>query len=114
MATPSTQGVLDRGVQKSETPFEIALQMHAQGAAAALRQDVEIAARLRRLDHAKTGLLAGYREILGIIGGDLQKHAAVGTALVGLSGGMQEARPELGAGRDRAVVANRKPHVLQR
>ena len=88
--------------------------MHAQCAPAAVGQHVEIATRLRRLDDAETGLLAGHGEILGLIGGDLQEYAAVGPALVGLSGGMQEARSELRAGRDVTFVANRKPDVLQR
>src|SRR6266550_1984500 len=50
-------------------------------APAALGEHVEIAARLRRLDHPKARLLARHFQILGIIGRDLQKHAAVGAAL---------------------------------
>ncbi len=59
----------------------------------------------------KLALLAGYRQILVVVGGDLQEHAAVGAALVGLSGGMQEARAEFGAGRDMAFVAHRQAHL---
>ena len=43
---------------------EIALEMHAQRAPAALGQHVEIAARLRRLDDAEARLLAGHLEVL--------------------------------------------------
>jgi hypothetical protein len=39
---------------------------------------------------------------------------AVGAALVGLAGGVQEARAEFGAGCDVMRVAHRKPHLLQR
>ncbi len=79
--------------------------MHTERAASALGQHIEIAARLCRLDHAERGLLTGYREVFGVIRGNLQKHAAIGPALVGLAGGMQEARAEFGAGRDMAPVA---------
>src|SRR3982074_3294863 len=99
----------DRGIEQLQSRFEIALQMHAQGAPAALGQHVKIAARLRRLDHPKTGLLTGHREIPGVIRCDLQEYAAVRSALVGLAGGMQETRAEFGAGRDMALVAYRKP-----
>ena len=73
--------------------------MDAQRSSSALGKHVEIATRLRRLDDAKARLLAGHLEISSV-GGDLQEHAAVRPALVGLAGRMQEARPELGAGRD--------------
>src|ERR1700681_2294452 len=86
----SVQSIMDCGTEHLQAGVEIALQMHAQRAPAALGQHVEIAAGLRRLDHAERGLLAGHREIFRIIGGDLQEHAAVGAALVGLAGGMQE------------------------
>src|SRR5947208_989867 len=83
----------------------------AQRAPAALGEHVEIAARLRRLDDAKARLLAWHRQILGIIRSDLQEHAAVGAAFVGLPGRMQEARAEFGAGRDVTLVAHQKPHL---
>ena len=62
----------------------------------------------------KLAFWPGTGEILGVVGGDLQEHAAVGPALVGLAGRMQEARPEFGAGRDMLLVAHRQPHLLQR
>src|SRR3954468_14059738 len=102
-----SQSIEDRSVEHRQSRLEVALEMYPQRAAAAFGQHVEIAARLRRLDHAKTRLLAGHREILGIVGGDLQEDAAVRPAFVGLPGGMQEARPEFRAGRDMALVANR-------
>src|SRR6202171_4158693 len=92
------QRIVNRGIQYLQSRLEIALEMHAQRTAAALGQHVEIATRLRRLDHAESSLLTGYRDILGVIGGDLQEYAAVRAPLVSLSGGMQETRAELGAG----------------
>ena len=87
--------------------------MHAQRAPAALGEHVEIAAGLGRLDHAEARLLARHGEILGVIASDLQEHAAVGAAFLGLPGGMQEARAEFRTGRDLALVAHPKPHPLQ-
>ena len=110
---PLTECVCDRGVQHLQPRSKIALQMHPQRAPAAFGQHVEIAARLRRLDDTERRLLAGHRQILRVIGGDLQEHAAVGPALVGLSGRMQEARSELGAGRDATPFAHFQPHVLK-
>src|SRR6266403_1928515 len=111
--TTVAQRIPNRAVEHLQSRFEIALEMHAQGAPAALGQNVEIAAGLRRLDNAEARLLAGYREIVGIVRCDLQEHAAVGAAFIGLSGGMQERRAEFGAGRKVVAVAHRKPHVLQ-
>src|ERR1700737_2740707 len=88
-------------------PFEATFEAHTQATAAALGQHAEIAARLRGLDHTEGGLLTGHGEILGIVCGNLQEYAAVGAALVGLTGGMQETRAEFGAGRDMALVADR-------
>src|SRR5947209_6734434 len=79
-----SQSIEDRSVEHSQSRFQVALEMYPQRAAATFGQHVEIAARLRRLDDAETGFLAGHREILGVVGGDLQEYAAVGAALIGL------------------------------
>ena len=49
-------------------------------------QNAEIAARLRRLDHAEARLAAGNGEIEVRLGGDLQEDTGVRPAFVGLSG----------------------------
>ena len=49
-------------------------------------QNAEIAARLRRLDHAEARLAAGNGEVEVRLGDDLQKDTGVRPALVGLSG----------------------------
>ena len=59
------QGLLDRAAQRSETRIEVAGDVRAQGAPTTLRENVEIAARLRRLDDAKGIGLAGHRQIFG-------------------------------------------------
>ena len=88
--------------------------MNPQGTPAALGQDLEIAARLRRLDHAEGVFLAGHRQILGVLAGDLQEDAAVRAALVGLPGRMQKARAEAEAGRRFGAVADHPAPALQR
>src|SRR5580658_3055495 len=100
MLLSSVQRLLDCTVERLETFGEIALEMHAQRTPATLGEHAEIASRLRCLDHAKAGLLARHRQILRVVGGDLQEHAAVRTAFIGLTRRMQETRTEFRAGRD--------------
>ena len=95
-----------------ETGIEIAGDVRAQRAPAALGKDLEIAARLRRLDDAERVGLAGHRQVLGIVAGDLQEDAAVRPALVGLSRRMLEARPEADAGRRLGPVADHPAEAL--
>src|SRR5258708_4228585 len=79
--------------------------MYAQGAPLALCQDVKIATRLGCLHRSEGIFLSWYRQINGIIAGDLQKDAGVGAAFVGLSGGVQEARTKTQAGGNAFAVA---------
>ena len=73
--------------------------MHAQCTPAAFRQDFEIAARLRCLDHAESIGMTGHRKVPRVLAGDLKEDAAVRAALVGLTGRVLKARPEADAGR---------------
>ena len=68
--------------------------MHPQHAPVAFGQHLEIAARLRRLDDTEAVFLPRHVEIDGVITCDLEEYAAVGTAFIGLPGGMQEPRTE--------------------
>src|SRR5882724_2350699 len=101
------------GIKCCQRRGEVALEMNPQRPSSAFGEHVEIAACRRCLDDTKTRLLARHRQIPGVIGGDLQEHAAVRTALVGLAGRMQETRAEFGAGGDVALVAHRRTHFVQ-
>ncbi len=101
------------GPELGEAGLQITLDMCPQRAPAALQQHTEIAAGLRGFDHAETRAVRRNRQILGVVRRDLQKHAAVRPAFVGLPGGMQETRAEFETGRDMAPVAHREPRFLQ-
>ena len=89
-------------------------EMHAQHPPVALGQHLEIAARFRRLDDAEGVFLIRHLEIGGIVAGDLQEHAGVRAALVGLPGRMKEPRPEAEAGGDALAVADQDADILKR
>jgi len=97
-----------------EIALYILAQVHAQGAPAAFRQHREIAAGLRRLDHAEGVLLSRHGKVGGIIAGNLKEHAAVWAALLGLSRGVQEARAKAEAGGHFLGVAHQVANALQR
>src|SRR5260221_13242404 len=88
--------------------------MNAQSPPPALGEDIEIAARLRRLDGAESVFLAGHGKVLRIVAGDLQEDPRIGPALVSLSRRMQEAWAETQAGRDALRIADRASGGLQR
>src|SRR5260370_18318277 len=88
------EGLLDGAAEPIQSIREAAGDVHPQGAPAAFGKDLEIAARLRLLDDAKGIGLAGHRQIVGIVTGDLQEDAGVRPALIGLSRRVLEARPE--------------------
>ena len=76
-------------------------------------QNGKVAARLRRFHDAERVLLSWDGEIVCFVTRNLEKHAAVGSAFVGLSRGMQESRPESEAGGHLFAVANRVAQRLQ-
>ena len=82
------QGGADEIAKAIEIGGEIFAEMHAQGAAAAFGEDVEVAASLGGFNHAERIFLAGDGEIGSVIAGDLQEDSAVWAAFVGLSSGM--------------------------
>src|SRR5277367_1382715 len=88
--------------------------MDAQCAPPALGQDLEIAARLRRLDYAKSVFLTGHRKIRLVVASNLQNHAAVRAALIRLAGRMQKARAKAETGRCFGAVADYAAPALQR
>src|SRR5579862_8965650 len=74
----------------SEAPAHVRAQMNPQGPAAAFAQHREVALSLRSLDDSESVLLPRNRHVVRIVGGDLQKHASVGSTFVRLAGRMQE------------------------
>ena len=90
------------------------LEVDPQRATATLHQHLEVAAGLRGLDHAEAVGMAGHVDIGRIVAGDLQEHAGIRPAFVGLPGRMLEARSEAEAGRGTRLVANARAHRGQR
>src|ERR1700680_3387729 len=80
--------------------------MDTESAAVALHQDLKIAARLGRFHNAEGVLLAGHWNVGPVIAGDLQEHARVRAAFVGLPGRVQESRTKAEAGSDSFLVAH--------
>src|SRR5215469_6289602 len=72
--------------QLLQTRFYVLAQMHPQNTPLAIRQDLEVASCLRRLDHSERVLLTWHRQIHCVIAGDLQEDPGVGSAFVSLSG----------------------------
>jgi hypothetical protein len=88
--------------------------MDAQDTPVAFDQHLEVAARSRRLDNTESVFLTRYLDIGRIVASDLQEHAGVRAALVGLPGGMQEPRSEAEAGGDALAVADQDADILER
>src|ERR1700674_1619374 len=98
--------------ERRESRLQILSQVYAQCAAAAFRKNREVAAGLRGLHDPEGVLLPGHWKILGIVAGDLQEDAAIGTAFVGLSSGVQEARAKAENGGHFFPVAHGVPDRL--
>src|SRR5215203_5551656 len=84
----------------AQTGTHVCTEMQPQRAALARQEHLEVPTRLGGLDDTERVLLSRDRDINGIITRDLQEHAGIRSALVGLPGRMQEARTELQACRD--------------
>src|SRR5579872_1417997 len=87
--------------------------MHAQSTPSAIRQHLEVAARLRRFYDAKRVLLSRHRQFHRVVARDLQKDSGIRTTLVSLSGRMQKTRTESQACRYMFFIANCMAHRLQ-
>src|SRR5665213_1443206 len=88
--------------------------MDAQCAATPFHQHLKVAARLRRFHHAEAVGMAGHVDISRIVASDLQEHAGIGAALVGLAGRMLKAGSEAEASGGMSPVANARAHRGQR
>jgi hypothetical protein len=105
-----SNGVLERREPGCYMPAE----MDAQHPPVALRQDIEIAARLRRFDDAEGVFLVRHLDIGAVVAGYLQVHAGIGPALVSLSGRMKESRSKAEAGGDALAIADQDADILER
>src|SRR5215470_1716432 len=106
------QGFFDGAGEPVETTGQVAGDVRAQRAPAALGQHVEIATRLRLLDNPEGIGLAGHREVLAVVASDLQENAAIGAALISLPRRVLEARAEADAGRRLGAVADHAAQLL--
>src|SRR6266550_4755260 len=88
--------------------------MSAKRAPAALDEDLEVPARLCCLHHTEAVTPARDLQVERVVAGDLEEHAAVRTALVGLSGRVQEAGTEADTGCDAPAVAHQPAHLRER
>jgi hypothetical protein len=115
---------LPHGVPEGrEARRHVGAEMQAQDAPPALAEHLEVALCLRRLDGAETVLMPRqppqppqppHIEIGGVVAGDVQKHAGVRAALIGLTGRMEKARSEAETGGDPLAVADHDADRLQR
>src|SRR6266567_8773806 len=87
--------------------------MHAQRTATAVGQDLEVSPGLRGFHHSESVFLAGDGYVVRVVTRDLQEHAAVGAAFVGLSSRMQKARAEAEARSNVFSIANGVANFLQ-
>lgn len=87
--------------------------MDAKRAATAFDQDVEVTAGLRRLDNAEAVGMARHFDVDWIVACNLQKHAGVRAALIGLPRRMLETRPKAKAGGSAGFVADTRAHPGQ-
>src|SRR5579859_4427260 len=90
----SAYGLRNGVGERLQAAPDVRAQVRTQRTALAFGQNLEIAARLRRFHNAESVLLAGHRQIVGVVASDLEEHAGVRTALVSLPGGMQKTRTE--------------------
>src|SRR5439155_2732297 len=87
--------------------------MDPERAASALDEHLEIALGLRGLHDAECILLARHWHVHAIVARDLEEHAGVRSALVGLARRVQEARPESETRRHPISLADRASERLE-
>src|SRR6202007_2080866 len=85
----------------------------AEGASPALGEYREIAAGLCSLNDAEGVLLIGNGKIDGVVASDLEEDAGVGSAFVGLAGGVQKARTKSKNRRNLLLVPHAVANCLQ-
>src|SRR5580700_4012116 len=107
------QCLANRRLQGCESRFHVLAEVHAEGASSAFREYCEIAAGLCGFDDAEGVLLIGNGKIDGVVAGDMQEDAGIGSAFVGLAGGVQKARTKSKNRRDLLLVPHAVANGLQ-
>ena len=106
--------MVDQLGQPLQARPDVAGDVNPQQATATLGQNRQVTPRLGRGDNAEAGLPAGNGTVMRRVGGDLQEDAAVRAALVGLAGGMQEARAKADDRRALRMVAQPRAQGVDR
>src|SRR5712692_8680524 len=99
----------DRVLERHEPALHVLAEVDPQRAAPTLDEHLEIALRLGRLHHTERVPLARHRHVRRVVAGELEEHAGVRPALVGLARRVQKARAEADARRHAEPVADRAP-----
>lgn len=108
-----SQRLSDGGVESGETGGDVLPEMDAQGAAVAFGKHLKVAASFCRFHHAKGVLLPRHGKIGGVVTCDLEEDARIWSALVGLPGGMEEARAEAEASGYMGFIADEMANRLE-
>src|SRR5438093_1379719 len=106
--------LLHRRLQFLQSRHHVRAEVHADRAAVALSQAEEVAECLCRLEHPERVGLAGDRQILRIVGRDLNEDSRVRPTLVQLPGGMEKARTIAERRRHLLLIPHPQPDRLQR
>ena len=77
----SRQSLFDCRANHAQAGRDVRAKVNPKRATAPLRQYLEIAARLRRLDDAECVCLPRHRQVLRVVARDLQEHSCVGPPL---------------------------------
>jgi hypothetical protein len=94
--------------------LDVSAEVNTQGTAIPVGQDLEIPSRLCGFYSTEGVLLPWHRQVFSIVTSDLEEHARIWAAFVGLPSGMQKARAEAQTGCDPSAVAYGVPHLLEK
>src|ERR1041384_4138015 len=96
--------------KRAQTGRDVFAKMQTDRAAMAARQRLKIAQRLGLFQYPEREGLIRQRNVHSVVGGHLDEHTARRSALVKLTGGMQEPGPVAGGGRDVKRISKMPPN----
>src|SRR5438034_4856220 len=106
--------LFNRLLQSSQSRHHVRAEVQADRATVALAQAQKVAERLGRFEHAERVGLARDRQVLRVIGSDLNEDSRVRPTLVQLPGGMEKARTIAERRRHLLLIPHPQPDRLQR